>query len=249
MHSVAGLNIYWPFTFALDQNGTLWITEVDFLKRPRYRLLKVAVGAKSYIFDSTPERCSLSVPEEQESIILTEELDQCRMFNIILICSNVFTVILSSLIIHWLHLRQKRKKSLSKITNEAQQMSVLRENQEVQNENSRIVAATSVLTGYDDEGLYDEVIYHRPPCTPPPVDPYEKPICHSPCCVKKVKSMPVRPRTFEEFGEAPHAPVEYDDVGPAEPEEQDDYVAPAPPITPHCEETTSESAQYLKILS
>ncbi|CAB3383673.1 Hypothetical predicted protein [Cloeon dipterum] len=40
-----GLNFVWPFTFALDQNGTLWMMVVDIITRPIYRILKVCSGS------------------------------------------------------------------------------------------------------------------------------------------------------------------------------------------------------------
>ncbi|CAB3382142.1 Hypothetical predicted protein [Cloeon dipterum] len=56
---VARKNIYWPFTFALDQNGTIWMTVFDTIMntgRPiSQRLFKAAVGAKSYMFEAPPE--------------------------------------------------------------------------------------------------------------------------------------------------------------------------------------------------
>ncbi|XP_065336383.1 protein yellow-like [Cloeon dipterum] len=57
-YEVAGLDYTWPFTFALDQNGTLWMTVLDDAKTPRFRILK----AKSYIFEDSPE-CSGSCPK------------------------------------------------------------------------------------------------------------------------------------------------------------------------------------------
>ncbi|CAB3382864.1 Hypothetical predicted protein [Cloeon dipterum] len=49
----AGLNTYWPFNFAFDQNGTLWMTVFDKTRKPKYRLLKTAVDARS--FKASPE--------------------------------------------------------------------------------------------------------------------------------------------------------------------------------------------------
>ncbi|XP_065335753.1 protein yellow-like isoform X1 [Cloeon dipterum] len=46
-HEVAGLEYVWPFTFTFDQSGTLWMTVFDDKSKPRCRLLKAAVGAKS----------------------------------------------------------------------------------------------------------------------------------------------------------------------------------------------------------
>ncbi|XP_065334520.1 uncharacterized protein LOC135935872 [Cloeon dipterum] len=53
---VAGKDSYWPFTIALDQNGTLWMTVFDTNReKPSQKLLKAAVGAKSYMFEAPPE--------------------------------------------------------------------------------------------------------------------------------------------------------------------------------------------------
>ncbi|XP_065334480.1 protein yellow-like [Cloeon dipterum] len=45
---VDGLDTYYPFTIALDQNGTLWMTVFDYERKPRYRLFKAAVGEPSF---------------------------------------------------------------------------------------------------------------------------------------------------------------------------------------------------------
>ncbi|CAB3387314.1 Hypothetical predicted protein [Cloeon dipterum] len=39
-HEVAELDYVWSFTFALDQNGTLWMTEFDKAKTPKLRIVK-----------------------------------------------------------------------------------------------------------------------------------------------------------------------------------------------------------------
>ncbi|CAB3382136.1 Hypothetical predicted protein [Cloeon dipterum] len=44
-------NNNWPFSFALDSSGTLWMTEPN---ERSYSLLKAAVGASSYIYDYPP---------------------------------------------------------------------------------------------------------------------------------------------------------------------------------------------------
>ncbi|CAB3383653.1 Hypothetical predicted protein [Cloeon dipterum] len=52
LHDVAGLITATPFTFALDEGGTLWMTVFDELRElseTRYRLLKAEIGAKSYM--------------------------------------------------------------------------------------------------------------------------------------------------------------------------------------------------------
>ncbi|XP_065334864.1 protein yellow-like [Cloeon dipterum] len=46
-HKVVDLNPYfWPFTFSLDQSGTLWMTVFYYNEEPRCRLLKAAAGEK-----------------------------------------------------------------------------------------------------------------------------------------------------------------------------------------------------------
>ncbi|CAB3383676.1 Hypothetical predicted protein [Cloeon dipterum] len=57
-YQVAGLESAWPFTFSLDQNATFWMTVFDDVNMPRFRLLKAAVAAKSYIYNS-PGTCPL----------------------------------------------------------------------------------------------------------------------------------------------------------------------------------------------
>ncbi|XP_065335031.1 protein yellow-like [Cloeon dipterum] len=54
-HEVSGLKSSWPFTFALDQNGSFWKAVVDDQRTPRLRLLTAPVGAKSYIYEDSPE--------------------------------------------------------------------------------------------------------------------------------------------------------------------------------------------------
>ncbi|CAB3376938.1 Hypothetical predicted protein [Cloeon dipterum] len=232
----AGLSSRSPFTFALDQNGMLWITVFDIDKKPRFRLLKAAVGAKS----------SKVSPGTLIPTSITERpsfFHQYRLYIIILISFIVLCVVLSSLIILWNILRKKRNNSLPKYTNEALQMSVFSDNQEVQDEDSR----PSVPASCDDvgtaEGLYAEAIYDRVAATPPSPDLYESPIRLSPRSARRVKAMPERPRSFEKFGEAPRAPIqfEYDYVRTAEPENLYDDVAPETSSSQHCEYTTCEN--------
>ncbi|XP_065335413.1 protein yellow-like isoform X2 [Cloeon dipterum] len=229
----AGLmNIVRTFTFALDQNGMLWITVFDADRKPRFRLLKAAVGSKSS--KASPERPSF--------------FHQYRLYIIILICFIVLCVVLSSLIILWRILRKKRTNSLPPNTNEALQMSVFCDNQEVQDDDSR---PSSVAASCDDigsaEGLYAEVIHDQVAATPPSPDLYERPIILSPRSARRVKALPERPRSFEKFGDAPRAPVQLVDVGPAQPENLYDDVAPETSRTTRCECTSSESAQYLQL--
>ncbi|XP_065337291.1 uncharacterized protein LOC135937886 [Cloeon dipterum] len=47
LHEVGELDGYWPFTFALDANGNLWVTKRN---ETRHQLLKAAVGARSNLF-------------------------------------------------------------------------------------------------------------------------------------------------------------------------------------------------------
>ncbi|CAB3385512.1 Hypothetical predicted protein [Cloeon dipterum] len=185
----------------------------------------------------SPERISgnsTAIAEVQESSIPTEKLHQYRLLILTLIFSNLCTVILSSLFILLLVLRKKRGKSIPPNTNEAKEMSVIADN-------------------YDDVGaaevpLYEEVKYGQAAARPPSVGLCEEPIRLSPRSARKVKAMPERQRSFEKFGEAPLAPVEYDDVGPVEPEHLYDDVAPETSRTPRCKDATSDSAQYLKLL-
>ncbi|XP_065335411.1 protein yellow-like [Cloeon dipterum] len=54
-HQVAGLRSSWPLTFALDQNGTFWMAAFNNVRIPKFRLLKAPVGAKSYIYEVSPQ--------------------------------------------------------------------------------------------------------------------------------------------------------------------------------------------------
>ncbi|XP_065335184.1 protein yellow-like [Cloeon dipterum] len=47
VYDVTGLESFWPFTFAFDQNGTLWMTVFEDERKPRCRLLKAALAANS----------------------------------------------------------------------------------------------------------------------------------------------------------------------------------------------------------
>ncbi|XP_065337478.1 uncharacterized protein LOC135937983 [Cloeon dipterum] len=239
----------------------LWMTELNKIGgKPRYRLLKAEVGASSYMFDYPPtvtraiptttaisqttkltpvtvaERSNLSFPTTTQSSTPVEEH---RLLNIILIFSNVFSVVLLSIVIIWLVLKLKRKNSLSQNTNEAQQMSVLPDEP----------------AAYDDVGpeevQYEEVKNDQAAARPPSPGLYEPPIRLSPRSARRVKAMPERPRTFEKFGEAPRAPLqfEYDYVRTAQPEPLYDEVKPEPSATTPFEDTTSESTQYLQLLN
>ncbi|CAB3377137.1 Hypothetical predicted protein [Cloeon dipterum] len=54
IHEVGRLDAGWPFAFFLDTNGNLWITERNKLGGGnRYKLLKAAVGSKSYQFSTS----------------------------------------------------------------------------------------------------------------------------------------------------------------------------------------------------
>ncbi|XP_065334803.1 L-dopachrome tautomerase yellow-f2-like [Cloeon dipterum] len=55
-HEVGELDAYWPFTFALDTNDTLWVTqriEIEAENKTRHKLLKAAVGARSNLFSTS----------------------------------------------------------------------------------------------------------------------------------------------------------------------------------------------------
>ncbi|XP_065336952.1 protein yellow-like [Cloeon dipterum] len=50
-HEVGTQDDFWPFTFALDTNGSLWMTERNETGGvKKHKLLKAAVGAKPYLF-------------------------------------------------------------------------------------------------------------------------------------------------------------------------------------------------------
>ncbi|XP_065335481.1 protein yellow-like [Cloeon dipterum] len=57
-YEVGELGALWPFTFALDTNGTFWMTQRNEAKgwsKSRHKLLKAAVGARSYLFDTSTD--------------------------------------------------------------------------------------------------------------------------------------------------------------------------------------------------
>ncbi|CAB3366834.1 Hypothetical predicted protein [Cloeon dipterum] len=55
-HEVGDLGAHWPFTFALDANGILWMTERNETEgetETRHKLLKTEFGVRSYLFGPT----------------------------------------------------------------------------------------------------------------------------------------------------------------------------------------------------
>ncbi|CAB3379974.1 Hypothetical predicted protein [Cloeon dipterum] len=107
-----------PFTFALGQNGTIWIVVVDEGRQPKYRFLKVAVSENSYNFEDSRKRSSLRIPTTAKSH---------QLFTIIDIYFKVLSVVLLGLIMFRLLLKLKRQITLSQNTSEAQQMSIFRD--------------------------------------------------------------------------------------------------------------------------
>ncbi|XP_065336616.1 protein yellow-like [Cloeon dipterum] len=195
-YEVENLGTSLAFTFALDSSGTFWMTELNKTgTKPRYRLLKAAIGALSITTssptntsispktepkpaslsiptttttttESTPitaktltrtqnatekvENCtqlpeinhttpdSLSIPtttksrtpaeenaatEVQESSTLTENWHHYWLFNIILICAIVISVILFSLTMFSFILRKKNYSRLQN-TNDVKELSI-----------------------------------------------------------------------------------------------------------------------------
>ncbi|XP_065349541.1 major royal jelly protein 3-like [Cloeon dipterum] len=56
IYEVGSLQAAWPFTFALDTNGTLWMTERNGTgSGNKYKLLKGGVGARSYLFSTSTD--------------------------------------------------------------------------------------------------------------------------------------------------------------------------------------------------
>ncbi|CAB3387295.1 Hypothetical predicted protein [Cloeon dipterum] len=82
-HEVDVLNSGKSFTFALDQNGTLWMTVFDIVREPKYRLLKAAVGEKS--FQATPELQVATVSGEVQS----RKLMNSSVFFVFLLASAI----------------------------------------------------------------------------------------------------------------------------------------------------------------
>ncbi|XP_065353991.1 protein yellow-like [Cloeon dipterum] len=66
-YEVGELGAYWPFTFALDANGNLWMTELNVNGGGnRHKLLKAAVGARSNSFSKFTATKFLDETSEQE---------------------------------------------------------------------------------------------------------------------------------------------------------------------------------------
>ncbi|XP_065336581.1 uncharacterized protein LOC135937359 [Cloeon dipterum] len=214
--------------------------------KPRYRLLKAAVGELSITparpttstmsskTEPTPVSLSISTTtksstpaeesaatEVQKSSTLIENSNENRIIIISLICSNVFIVVLSSSIILWLVLKLKRNNSLPQNTAEDQEMSVSSDN-------------------YDEFGpsevQYEEVTQPRPFHLVPTISRFvsaRDPSESNTCVAENVREI-WRGAPFENY-----------DVGPAQPEPWYDEVAPAPSRPPHYEDTSSGLMQYL----
>ncbi|XP_065337657.1 uncharacterized protein LOC135938075 [Cloeon dipterum] len=94
---------HWPFTFDLDANGSFWMMERNLSegwRKPRHKLLKAEVGAKSYIF------CT--------STALTTPQATAFSFNTILVWLLVCCLVLSGTLIAWLTLKMRRMQTSSR---------------------------------------------------------------------------------------------------------------------------------------
>ncbi|CAB3379954.1 Hypothetical predicted protein [Cloeon dipterum] len=101
-HEVGRLGAHWQFSFALDTNGNLWMTERNVSGGGnRNKLLKAAVGAKSYQFGTSTV---LTSPQTASAVSLTT----------ILIGLLVIFLVLSCAIIAWLTLRMRRIRNSSR---------------------------------------------------------------------------------------------------------------------------------------
>ncbi|XP_065336562.1 uncharacterized protein LOC135937341 [Cloeon dipterum] len=107
-----------PFTFTLDEQGNFWITKQYENKKPRYKLLKADVGAKSYLYDaitdcsSSNETCDSSEMEKDDSPTFSWNFEISpegkTIFIILLICLNVAIAVSLGTVIYCL--LQKLKK-------------------------------------------------------------------------------------------------------------------------------------------
>ncbi|XP_065336950.1 uncharacterized protein LOC135937692 [Cloeon dipterum] len=107
----------WPFTFVLDQNGTIWMVVVDEIQ-PKYTLLKAAVSADSYIVEESRRRSHshIRIPTRTKS-------DQ----KFIIIMTTYCTVVMLGFMI-FLLLKVKRENTPLQNTSEAQKTSIFRDN-------------------------------------------------------------------------------------------------------------------------
>ncbi|CAB3377170.1 Hypothetical predicted protein [Cloeon dipterum] len=100
-YKVGKLYTLWPFCFSLDSSGIFWMFELNkTAAMPRYRLLKAAVGVKSYISDSTTTGGRVA--------------GKGQTYESALIDSLAFLLVLSCFIILWLSLRIRKSKKSNK---------------------------------------------------------------------------------------------------------------------------------------
>ncbi|XP_065335406.1 uncharacterized protein LOC135936504 [Cloeon dipterum] len=151
IYEIADLSNTWPFTFALDSSGNLWITQlkINWWSR-RYSLLKIAVGSKPYIFGSrqTPETSSSVTPMTSTSLTANKsthapqsnvssakdtshEVRDCNndakyqsllVLNTVLSCWNVFSLFSIASQILWFRRMKKMQDCIAKTKKESEQM-------------------------------------------------------------------------------------------------------------------------------
>ncbi|XP_065336592.1 uncharacterized protein LOC135937369 [Cloeon dipterum] len=141
---IGSLGAFWPFTFALDTNGNLWMTQRSetqgWGERRYYKLLKAAVGARSYLHSTSTASTTpqINVNEETKEVVkstttpksigtprpalnsnetcggcagLAEDNRNSPSLNTILISLLVCCLVLSGTVILWLTLRMRRMKN------------------------------------------------------------------------------------------------------------------------------------------
>ncbi|CAB3379965.1 Hypothetical predicted protein [Cloeon dipterum] len=77
IYEIAELNNTWPFTFALDSSGNLWMTQLKINRwSRRYSLLKIAVGSKPYTFGSRQTSETSTVTPKTSTSLTTDKSAQ-----------------------------------------------------------------------------------------------------------------------------------------------------------------------------
>ncbi|CAB3366824.1 Hypothetical predicted protein [Cloeon dipterum] len=243
-YEVGSLGLYRrPFTFALDPNGNLWMTQRNETGGGiRHKLLKTAVGARSSLFNTstgvTPTSDTKPALESNETSGGCAALVQSQSLNKILIWLLVCCVsclVLSVIVIAWLTMKMRRMQTSSRriSTDNGAQMSVFPDDpvyDDVAPENSE-----PGMPENPDEPLYAEVD-PEPPTSIPSPEPYEVPLHLMRNAKAGKRSEPV----YDQVGQTEQEPI-YDDVGPSGP-------ASGPSRNEKSGRKPTESAQYLAVL-
>ncbi|CAB3379955.1 Hypothetical predicted protein [Cloeon dipterum] len=242
-YEVGSLGAHVPFTFALDPNGILWMTQRNRTGGGiRHKLLKTAVGARSSLFSTstgvTPTSDTKPALESNETSGGCAALVQSQSLNNILIWLLVCCVsclVLSVIVIAWLTMKMRRMQTSSRqiSTDNGAQMSVFPDDpvyDDVAPENSE-----PGMPENPDEPLYAEVD-PEPPTSIPSPEPYEVPLHLMRNAKAGKRSEPV----YDQVGQTEQDNI-YDDVGPSGP-------ASGPSRNEKSGRKPTESVQYLAVL-